>query len=130
MQMPDTSSFGQYAALFHTGGVVGRGKAGGKRVNPLVFSGAVRYHSGGIAGLAPNEVPAVLQKGEEVITKNDPRHRDNANSSSSNQQQLTVINTFDPVEAMNLALASSSGRKVLIKAMGREQRAVKRIGGA
>lgn len=130
VQMPDTSSFGQYASLFHTGGVVGRGKAGGKRVNPLVFNGAVRYHSGGIAGLAPNEVPAVLQKGEEVITKNDPRHRDNANSSSSNQQQLTVINTFDPVEAMNLALASSSGRKVLIKAMGREQRAVKQIGGA
>ena len=130
VQMPDTSSFAQYAALFHTGGVVGRGKAGSKRVNPLVFNGAVRYHSGGIAGLAPNEVPAVLQKGEEVITKNDPRHRDNANSSSSNQQQLTVINTFDPVEAMNLALASSSGRKVLIKAMGREQRAVKRIGGA
>lgn len=129
VQMPDTSNFAQYAALFHTGGVVGRGKAGGKRVNPLVFSGAVRYHSGGIAGLAPNEVPAVLQKGEEVITKNDPRHRDNANSSSSNQQQLTVINTFDPVEAMNLALASSGGRKVLIKAMGREQRAVKRIGG-
>lgn len=130
VQMPDTSSFAQFAALFHTGGVVGRGKAGGKRVNPLVFNGAVRYHSGGIAGLAPNEVPAVLQKGEEVITKNDPRHRDNANSSSSNQQQLTVINTFDPVEAMNLALASSSGRKVLIKAMGREQRAVKRIGGS
>lgn len=130
IQMPDTSSFGQYASLFHTGGVVGRGKAGGKRVNPLVFEGAVRYHSGGIAGLAPNEVPAVLQKGEEVITKNDPRHRDNANSSSSNQQQLTVINTFDPVEAMNLALSSSNGRKVLIRAMGREQRAVKRIGGA
>lgn len=129
VQMPDTSSFGQYASLFHTGGVVGRGKAGGKRVNPLVFEGAVRYHSGGIAGLAPNEVPAVLQKGEEVITKNDPRHRDNANSSSSNQQPLTVINTFDPVEAMNLALSSSNGRKVLIRAMGREQRAVKRIGG-
>lgn len=130
VQMPDTSSFGQYASLFHTGGVVGRGKAGGKRVNPLVFEGAVRYHSGGIAGLAPNEVPAVLQKGEEVITKNDPRHRDNANGSSSNQQPLTVINTFDPVEAMNLALSSSNGRKVLIKAMGREQRAVRRIGGA
>lgn len=129
-QMPDTSSFSQYASLFHTGGVVGRGKAGGKKVNPLVFEGAVRYHSGGIAGLAPNEVPAVLQKGEEVITKNDPRHRDNANSSSSNQQPLTVINTFDPVEAMNLALSSSNGRKVLIKAMGREQRAVRRIGGS
>lgn len=130
VQMPDTSSFSQYASLFHTGGVVGRGKAGGKKVNPLVFEGAVRYHSGGIAGLAPNEVPAVLQKGEEVITKNDPRHRDNANGSSSNQQPLTVINTFDPVEAMNLALSSSNGRKVLIKAMGREQRAVRRIGGA
>jgi tape measure domain-containing protein len=129
-QIPSASSFSQFSSLFHTGGIVGGGKGGGKRVNPLVFQGAVRYHSGGIAGLAPNEVPAILQKGEEVITKNDPRHRDNVNSqSSSDTQQLTVINTFDPVEAMSMALASSGGRKVLIKAMGREQRAVKRIGG-
>jgi hypothetical protein len=36
-----------------------------------------RYHTGGIAGLKADEVPAVLKRGEEVLTQADPRHRDN-----------------------------------------------------
>jgi uncharacterized protein (UPF0335 family) len=36
-----------------------------------------RYHTGGLAGLKPDEVPAVLLKNEEVLTRDDPRHRDN-----------------------------------------------------
>jgi hypothetical protein len=31
------------------------------------FVGAPRFHEGGIAGLRPNEVPAILQRGEVVI---------------------------------------------------------------
>jgi hypothetical protein len=42
-----------------------------------LFEDAERYHSGGIAGLAPDEVPAILRRGEEVLTQADPRHRDN-----------------------------------------------------
>ena len=57
----------------HTGGVVGAG--GSPRYAPLLaFANAPRYHSGGIAGLRPGEVPAVLMKGEEVLTADDPRH--------------------------------------------------------
>ena len=37
-----------------------------RTVSPALFAGAPRYHSGGIAGLAPNEVPAILKKGEIV----------------------------------------------------------------
>jgi hypothetical protein len=37
----------------------------------------MRYHGGGIAGLRPDEVPAILQRGEEVLTADDPRHRAN-----------------------------------------------------
>ena len=60
----------------HTGGVVGEG--GHHRPVPWhAFEGAFRYRSGGIAGLAPDEVPAVLHRGEEVLTQADPRHRDN-----------------------------------------------------
>nr|DAL47966.1 MAG TPA_asm: tail tape measure [Caudoviricetes sp.] len=127
VQMPDLSGFMQYANLFHTGGIVGGGKGGGKKLNPLVFQGAVRYHSGGIVGLAPDEVPAVLQKGEEVITKDDPRHRNNMNQSSSNGSPLTVINSFDPKEALAHALKSSGGRKILIQAAGRERKAFGRL---
>jgi tape measure domain-containing protein len=61
------------ASFFHAGGVVNGG--GGTRSFPAsTWAMAPRYHSGGIGGLAPNEVPAVLLKGEEVLTEDDPRH--------------------------------------------------------
>lgn len=65
-----------FSSLFHTGGIVGEGGAS-RAVSPLAFAGATRYHSGGLAGLAPDEVPAILRRREEVLTTSDPRHRDN-----------------------------------------------------
>jgi len=56
--------------ILHDGGVAGRdGYRHGRAVSPSTFAGAPRYHTGGIAGLKPNEVPAILQKGEIVIPK-------------------------------------------------------------
>jgi hypothetical protein len=70
------------AYFFHEGGVVG---AGGRaaRVPAAAFVGARRYHSGGIAGLAADEVPSVLRIGEEVVKRSDPRHRANGGGMSS-----------------------------------------------
>lgn len=65
------------ASIFHTGGIVGSGQVTGRAVNPAVFAFAPRYHSGGVAGLRPNEVPSILQAGEEVLTADDPRHAKN-----------------------------------------------------
>lgn len=57
-----------------------------------VFAGAPRYHTGGIVGQKPDsaakafakaaeikagEVPAILMRNEEVLRRDDPRHRDN-----------------------------------------------------
>lgn len=53
------------AGVLHEGGVAGSGGRS-RTVSPALFAGAPRYHSGGIAGLAPNEVPAILKKGEIV----------------------------------------------------------------
>lgn len=66
--------FKQLFSAFHTGGIVG---AGGfkMRVPAIAFAGAPRLHEGGIAGLASDEVPAILRRGEEVLTRNDARHR-------------------------------------------------------
>lgn len=64
-------------SFFHDGGVVGAGGARTASFPAAMWSVAPRYHTGGIAGLAPNEVPAVLMAGEEVLTANDPRHRSN-----------------------------------------------------
>ncbi len=56
--------------ILHSGGVAGKdGYGHGRAVSPSVFSGAKRYHKGGIAGLMPGEVPAILQRGEVVIPR-------------------------------------------------------------
>jgi hypothetical protein len=56
------------AGLFHQGCVVGRDGAPSRTVDASLFLAAPRYHSGGIAGLAPDELPAILRRGEAVLT--------------------------------------------------------------
>jgi len=56
--------------ILHSGGVAGKdGYGHGRVVSPSVFTGAKRYHRGGVAGLQPGEVPAILQKGEVVLPR-------------------------------------------------------------
>lgn len=52
--------------LFHTGGVAGHDAAPFRAVPPALFSNAPRYHAGGAVG--PDEVPAILRRGEGVFT--------------------------------------------------------------
>lgn len=67
--------------VFHDGGIVGNPST--RRTTSVnIFSNATKYHTGGIAGLSPDEVPAILMGGpkgkrEEVLKADDPRHRDN-----------------------------------------------------
>jgi lambda family phage tail tape measure protein len=58
-----------FGSIFHDGGVAG-GSAPKRRVPAYIFAGAPRYHTGGIAGLQPGEIPAILQRGETVLPKN------------------------------------------------------------
>ena len=51
--------------VLHGGGIVGQEQAGFRALSPLAFAAAPRFHSGGIAG---DEVPAVLKRGEGVFT--------------------------------------------------------------
>ena len=60
---------GMLGLKFHEGGTVGSGGSP-TLVSPSVFANAPRMHSGGIAGLRSDEVPAILQRGEVVVPKN------------------------------------------------------------
>lgn len=60
--------------LFHDGGVVGAPGGQQRAVPALAFAGAPRFHDGGLPGLKRNEVPAILERGEEVLTRRDPRN--------------------------------------------------------
>lgn len=66
------------AAAAHGGGTIGNTSMI-RNVSPSVFRNAVRYHTGGTAGLRPNEVPTILERGETVRT---------AQQESALQQQL------------------------------------------
>ena len=78
------------AGVKHGGGMAGTGPL--RRVNPLLFAGAPRYHSGGMVGLKPGEVPAILQTGEEVLSRRDPRNAANGGSGTN----VRIINSIDP----------------------------------
>ncbi len=54
----------------HAGGMVGG--IGPTRMVPAgAFAGAPRMHNGGWAGLRPDEIPTILQKGERVLSRQE-----------------------------------------------------------
>ncbi|WP_423415556.1 phage tail length tape measure family protein [Hyphomicrobium sp. B1] len=58
--------------ILHAGGVVGSTVVPTRSVPLAAFNGAVRYHTGGIAGASPfkpGEMPAILQRGEIVLPR-------------------------------------------------------------
>jgi len=61
---------GLFANILHAGGMVGS-PGPGRMVPALAFAGAPRMHSGGWAGLRPDEVPAILQRGERVLSRRE-----------------------------------------------------------
>ncbi len=112
------------AKVKHAGGVIGRGGTV-RNVPSFVFAGAPRYHSGGVAGLKPGEVPAILQTGEEVLARNDPRNVVNGGG----QQQsggVRILNVVDPSLVSDF-MSSSAGEEVIVNAISRNAGAIKQV---
>lgn len=82
------------ASVLHTGGVVGRDGAS-RAVPAEVFLDAPRYHSGGMAGnmkFANDEVPAILRRGEIVLTQRQQQ----AVANRGNINQTVIVQAPDP----------------------------------
>lgn len=56
------------AAVSHAGGIVGL-SGQSRSVPAAVFATAPKMHAGGWAGLRPDEVPTILQRGERVLSR-------------------------------------------------------------
>ncbi|WP_416914251.1 phage tail tape measure C-terminal domain-containing protein [Seohaeicola sp.] len=70
------------AAVSHAGGIVGlSGHA--RNVPAAVFANAPRLHSGGWAGLRPDEVPTILQRGERVLNRREAANYGRAGTSGA-----------------------------------------------
>ncbi len=90
---------GSAARIFHGGGVVGAGAETARQLPPAVFAAAPRFHGGGVAGLRADEVPAVLRRGEEVLTAADPRHARNMRAGPAPEVQIVIENRGAPQTA-------------------------------
>jgi hypothetical protein len=101
-----------FANILHSGGVVG--DPGPSRMVPaMAFAAAPRMHSGGTVGLRYDEVPAILQRGERVLSRREARSYGtdggvnvtiNARDAESFRQSRTQV-------AADIARAVSLGRR-------------------
>jgi len=118
---------GFFTSLFgagHTGGLVGSERIGSgnpsRRVSPLVFANAQRFHEGGLPGLRPNEVATILKKNEEVLTENDPRNVLNGGGkggTATKPQDVKVVNAIDSGSFISAGLDTKSGEKAILNFM-------------
>ncbi len=105
---------GIFADVLHAGGLVGA-PGPGRMVPALAFSAAPRMHSGGWAGLRPDEVPAILQRGERVLSRREAAGYGGASAPTVN----VTINARDAESfrqsrtqiAADIARAVSLGRR-------------------
>lgn len=106
---------GSAAMMAHGGGVAGHltmSRSGVQMVSP------VRYHTGGMVGLQPDEVSAILRKGEEVLTEEDPRHRDNYGKGDGSEgpgagTNIRVVPVLHP-DTITDAMSSAQGEQVVV----------------
>ena len=106
------SAISTVAAGFHQGGVVGSGGSFSRTVPASAFFSAPRYHNGGFAA---DEVPAILQKGERVMTK--AQQRESA-SQPAQPQSIRIVNAFDS-SVVGDYLGSAAGERVIMNAVQR-----------
>ena len=102
--------------VLHTGGVVGS-RTAQRRVDPSVFAGAMRYHTGGVAGLRPGEVPTILERGEEVLTRDDPRHIFNGGgkeTSAGATMTPRIVNAIDGASFLEEAMKDKRGQETIL----------------
>lgn len=67
----NASGLSPETGVFHSGGTVGQRAPSTRTVSAAMFDFAQRYHTGGIVGLHPNEVPIIAEKGERVLSKDE-----------------------------------------------------------
>jgi hypothetical protein len=113
-----------FSSIFHEGGIVG---AGGlvREVPASWFAGAPRYHNGGMVGLAANENAAILQRGEEVLAANNPRHARNWQGGGPDINIRNVL-VADP-DLVPSHMGSLKGERVIMNVLTKNAATVRQL---
>lgn len=108
------------AVVRHDGGLAdGSGPA--RRVPAIAFAGAPRLHNGGLAGLRPDEVPAILKRGEGVFT---PQQMAAMGGGRQGGVQVVLVDDRSPVEDY---LSGSGSDQVFVDKIRRNGPTIRRI---
>lgn len=128
------ASLGGVAAK-HNGGIIGSKTSGGQQrknsVSPSLFVGAPRFHDGGLPGLKSDEVPIIAQKGEQILSKDDPNNILNQGSggagSSMVPQDIKVVNMIDSGSVVSEGLSAPENQKLILNYIKANKQAVKQV---
>lgn len=120
--------FGSF--FFHDGGVVGKGGASIKKVSTGSGSwlNAPKFHGGGGLGLKPDEYKAVLKRGEEVLTEDNPRHINNVGKGGGDtpSQPIKQVLLFDPSQVAS-AMQGRAGQKTMLTFIRENKETIKQV---
>ncbi len=117
--MPTLGGMFTSAATRHTGGRVNR-SGNSRQVNPLLFVGAPRYHKGGVAGLAPGEVPTILKENEIVDPGDGSVFQKYFGQQAPAKTNLKIINAFDTASVVSEGLGTAAGEEALMNFVTRK----------
>ena len=131
MAMGGVSSAAASVPVKHSGGIVGGRSNRTRDVSPNWFANAPRFHDGGLPGLKRDEVPTILQKGEQVLSKDDPNNILNgAGQQSSGPAQpmgVKIVNTFDASDVVSQGLSTAAGEQAIINVVRSNRSAIKNL---
>jgi len=114
----NSAAVDKQANVLHAGGMAGTGPK--RQVPGWIFAGAPRLHSGGSIGLKPDEVPAILQTGERVLSRQEVAAGDGAAPGGGTR----IVNVLDP-NLMQDYLTTPAGERVILNVIERNAGAVK-----
>lgn len=126
---------GVIGGLFHSGGVAGETTNRSRAVSPMWFAAAARYHGGGIAGLKPGEVPAILEEGERIRTVEQEkalqeRLRGAEGGQGASPVNVKVVNTLDAGSFVSEGVGTPAGERAIMNFISANKSAVKRALGS
>jgi tape measure domain-containing protein len=98
----------------HAGGVAGSFTMFRSGINPAIFAGAPRYHTGGVAGLTSKEVPAILERGETIRTRQQERALQARQADGQGSRRVTTPIVAIGDDAVANAMAGAAGEDVVL----------------
>lgn len=120
----------------HSGGIAGAESTFSRAIDPSIFSGASRYHTGGLAG---DEVPIIAKRGEGVFTEGQMQALGGGGGNSEMtgllreiaagiraQKATKVVNAIGKGAIAN-ELSGSEGEQVIFNHIRRNPQAVRRM---